>query len=179
MSWDRFLATLTMLHLNTNEEKMSSIRPCYNPLHKIHLVIILTPGYDPLHKICPVINTLTIKFQDVNRPEKVLAIDEAICSLRGCIYFHVYMKGEPHKYGIKTFEMCYSKSGYACTLKHMLAQTIQIQISIAPSMLSTNYTHWWRTGATPFTWTSGFPVRNFLIIYGKFQLSKCNSRLLF
>jgi hypothetical protein len=61
----------------------------------------------------------------------------------------------------------------------MLAQTIQIQISIAPSMLSTNYTHWWRTGATPFTWTSGFPVRNFLIIYGKFQLSKCNSRLLF
>jgi hypothetical protein len=68
-------------------------------------------------KISPVINTLTTKFQDVYRPEDALTIDEAICRFRGHIYFHVYMKRKPHKYGIKIFEMCKLKGGYVCTLE--------------------------------------------------------------
>jgi len=65
MSRDRFLAILTMFHLNNNDEKAARGQP----------------GYDPLFKIWPVIDTLTNKFQDVYTPEEQLTIDEAICPL--------------------------------------------------------------------------------------------------
>jgi hypothetical protein len=68
-------------------------------------------------KIRPVINTLTTKLQDVYRPEEALTIDEAICPLRGRIYFCVFMKGKPHKYGIEIFKMYELKSGYVCTFE--------------------------------------------------------------
>jgi hypothetical protein len=62
MSRDRFLANLTMFHLN-NDAKAARGQP----------------GYDPLFKIRPVIDTHTTKFQDVYTPEEQLTIDEAIC----------------------------------------------------------------------------------------------------
>jgi hypothetical protein len=54
-------------------------------------------------KICHYKYTLTTEFQDVYRPEEALTTDEAICPFRGCIYFCVYMKLKPHKYGIRIF----------------------------------------------------------------------------
>ena len=90
MSRDRFLAILTMFHLNNNDAKAARGQP----------------GYDPLFKIRPVIDTLVPKFQDVYTPEEKLTIDEAICPFRGRIFFRVYIKGKPHKYGIKMFELC-------------------------------------------------------------------------
>jgi len=63
MSQDRFLALLTMLHLNNNDAKAARGQP----------------GYDPLFKIRPIIDTLMTKFQDVYAPEEQLTIDEAIC----------------------------------------------------------------------------------------------------
>jgi hypothetical protein len=65
MSRDRFLAILTMFHLNNKDEKAARGQP----------------GYDPLFKISPVIDTLTNKFRDVYTPEEQLTIDEAICPL--------------------------------------------------------------------------------------------------
>ena len=49
MSWDRFLALLTMLHLNNNDAKAARGQT----------------GYDPLFKIRPIIDTLMTKFRDV------------------------------------------------------------------------------------------------------------------
>jgi len=95
MSRDRFLALLTMFHLNNNDAKAARGQP----------------GYDPLFKIWPVIDTLITKFQDVYTPEEQLTIDKAICPFRGRIFFRVYIKGKPHKYGIKMFELCEAKSG--------------------------------------------------------------------
>jgi hypothetical protein len=46
------------------------------------------------------------KFQIIYLPDEFLTIDEAICAFRGCTHFQVYMKGKPHKYGIKIFELC-------------------------------------------------------------------------
>ena len=80
MSWDRFLALLTMFHLNNNEVK----------------AVIGQPGYDPLFKIRPVIDTLITKFQDVYTPEEQLTINEAIYPFRERIFFRVYIKGKPH-----------------------------------------------------------------------------------
>jgi hypothetical protein len=100
MSRDRFLALLTMFHLKNNDAKAAREQP----------------GYDPLFKIQPVIDTLITKFQDVYTPEEQLTIDEAICPFRGCIFCRVYIKGKPHKYGIKMFELCEAKSGYVYNL---------------------------------------------------------------
>jgi len=63
MSQDRFLALLTMFHLNNNDAKAARGQP----------------GYDPLFKIQPVIDTLITKFQDIYTPEEQLTINEAIC----------------------------------------------------------------------------------------------------
>jgi hypothetical protein len=52
------------------------------------------------------------KFQDVYTPEEQLTIDEAIYPFRGRIIFRVYIKGNPHKYWIKVYELCQAKSGY-------------------------------------------------------------------
>ena len=96
MSRDRFLALLTMFQLNNNDAKA--------PRGQL--------GYDPLFKIPPVIDTLITKFQGICAPEEQLALNEAMCPFRGHIFFHVYIKGKPHKYGIKMFELCEPKSGY-------------------------------------------------------------------
>ena len=101
MSRDRFLALLTMFHLNNNDAKTARGQP----------------GYDPLFKIRPVIDTLITKFQDTYTPEEQMTIDEAICPFRGRIFFRVYIKGKPHKYGIKIFELCEAKSGYVYNLE--------------------------------------------------------------
>ena len=92
---------MTLLHLNNNDAKAARGQP----------------DYDPLFKIRPIIETLVTKFQDVYTPEEQLTIDEAICPFRGRIFFHVYIKGKPHKYGIKMFELCGSKSGYVYNLE--------------------------------------------------------------
>ena len=100
MSQDRFLALLTMFHLNNNDAKVARGQP----------------GYDPLLKIWPVIDTVITKYQDAYTLKEQLGIDEAICPFRGWIFFHVYIKGKPHTYGIKMFELCEAESGYVYNL---------------------------------------------------------------
>jgi hypothetical protein len=60
--------------------------------------------------------TRITKFQDVYTPEEQLTIDLAICPFRGRIFFHNYVKGKPHKYGIKMFVLCEAKSCYIYNL---------------------------------------------------------------
>ena len=99
MSRDRFLALLTMFQLNNYAKAARG-----------------QPGYDPLFKIRPVIDTLITKFQDNYTPEEQLTINEAMCPFRRHIFFHVYIKGKPHKNGMKMFELCEAKSGYVYNL---------------------------------------------------------------
>ena len=46
-----------------------------------------------------------------------MTIDKAICPFRGRIFFRIYIKGKPHKYGIKIFEICEAKIGYIYNLE--------------------------------------------------------------
>ena len=57
------------------------------------------------------------KLQVVYTPEEQLTINEAICPFQGGIFYHVYIKGKPHKNGIKMFELCEAKSGYIYNLE--------------------------------------------------------------
>ena len=95
MSRGRFLTLLIVFQLNNNDAKAARGQP----------------GYGPLFKIQPVIDTLITKFQDVYTPGEQLTINEAISP-----FIRVYIKGKPHKYGIKTFELCEAKSGYVYNL---------------------------------------------------------------
>ena len=101
MSQDRFLALLTMCYENNNDAKAARGQP----------------DYDTLFNIWPVIDTLYTKFQDIYTPEEQLTIDDALCPFQGCIFFHVHIKGKPHKYGIRMFECCEAKSGYVYNLE--------------------------------------------------------------
>jgi hypothetical protein len=89
-----------MFHLNTNDAKAARGQP----------------GYDPLFKIQPVTD-ISQKLQVVYTPEEQLTIDKAISLFQGRIVCHVYIKGKPHKYGIKMFELCEAKSGYVYNLE--------------------------------------------------------------
>jgi hypothetical protein len=121
MSRDRFLAIMTMFHLNNNDAKAARGQP----------------GYDPLFKIRPVIDTLITKFQDVYTPEEQLTIDEAICPFRGRIFFRVYIKGKPHKYGIKMFELVRQKAATSTTWMYILGHILPTQNTTRHSVLLT------------------------------------------
>ena len=43
--------------------------------------------------------------------------NKAICPFRRRIFFCVYIKGKPHKYGIKIFELCEAKRSYIYNLE--------------------------------------------------------------
>jgi hypothetical protein len=101
MSHDRFLAVLTMLHLN-NDAKAARAEP----------------DYDPLFKIRPIIDTLITLFQDVYSPGRTADYRRGNMPIsRPYIFFCVYIKGKPHKYGIKMFELCEAKR--STTWKHI------------------------------------------------------------
>ena len=57
------------------------------------------------------------KLQVVYTPEEQLTIDKTICPFQGRIFYHVYIKGKPHRYGIKIFELCEAKSSYIYNLE--------------------------------------------------------------
>ncbi|UYV82044.1 PGBD5 [Cordylochernes scorpioides] len=73
-------------------------------------------GHDPLYKIRTFLDPLTKKFQCLYSPTQNLTIDEAICPFRGRIRFRIYIKGKPHKYGIKIYHICEANSGYTCDI---------------------------------------------------------------
>jgi hypothetical protein len=93
ISCDTFLLILAKLYVKNND-----IQKCRGQL-----------GYDPLFKICPILHSLTSKFQELYTLEEELTIYEAICTFKGHVFFSVYMK---RKYGIKIFQLCEAKCGY-------------------------------------------------------------------
>ena len=124
------------------------------------------PGYDPLFKIRPIIDTLMTKFQDVYEPEEQLTIDEAICPFRGCIFFRVYIKGKPHKYGIKMFELCEQKVATSTAWKYILGHIPPTQNTTRRSVFLTDCVIKWKERTTVCTWTDGSLVQRSLTIYG-------------
>lgn len=66
------------------------------------------------YTIYRVSSRLTAEFQNVDTSGKFLTIYEAIFTFWGYtyLYFHVYMKGKPHKYETKMFELREAITGY-------------------------------------------------------------------
>ena len=75
-------------------------------------------GYDPLLKVRPLINIIDPRYLSAYAPDKELSIDESMIKFKGRIFFRQYLPAKPTMWGIKTFALCESNTGYG--LKFMV-----------------------------------------------------------
>jgi hypothetical protein len=90
---DRFLAIWTMLHC-VNEEDPS--------LNKS----------DKIYKSRPIFDIIMAKFQQHYVPDAELSLDEGMIPTKNALSIKQYIKDKPIKWGIKTFILCESSTGY-------------------------------------------------------------------
>ena len=69
-------------------------------------------GSPKLFKIYPLLCHLNSKFQEFYLPKQNIAIDESLTLWKGRLSFAQYIPLKASKFGIKTFELCESKTGY-------------------------------------------------------------------
>jgi len=65
-----------------------------------------------LFKIYPVICRLNIKFQTLYLPKQNIATDKSLTLWKGRLSIRHYLQLKASKFGIKTFELCKSRTGY-------------------------------------------------------------------
>jgi len=65
-----------------------------------------------LFKIYPVICHLNIKFQTLYLPHQNIATDESLTLWKGHLSIRQYLPLKASKFGMKTFELCKSRTGY-------------------------------------------------------------------
>ena len=93
MSRDRFQLITAFLHFNDNEKMPNDCD-------------------DKIYKIRPVLDFLVNKWRELYGLGEHIAIDEGMLKWRGRLCFRVYNKDKPTKYGIKSYMLADSKSGY-------------------------------------------------------------------
>ncbi|KAJ8950559.1 hypothetical protein NQ318_015692 [Aromia moschata] len=91
----RFEAIHQNLHFSNNDEFDEASHP--NPR---------------LNKIWPVYDCLVTKFREAITPEKYIAIDESLLLYKGRLGWIQYIPLKRARFGIKTYMLCESKSGY-------------------------------------------------------------------
>ncbi|XP_048012275.1 piggyBac transposable element-derived protein 4-like isoform X2 [Megalobrama amblycephala] len=72
---------------------------------------------DRLYKIRPVLDHLVSKFREMYQPKSNICIDEGMFLWRGRLAFRVYNPQKPIKYGVKSYILCDSDTGYCFNMK--------------------------------------------------------------
>ena len=67
---------------------------------------------DPLCRVKWVFDYLTVRFRRMFTPSDRICIDEGMLLWRGRLQFRVYNPAKPTKYGIKSYILCDSRTGY-------------------------------------------------------------------
>lgn len=80
-------------------------------------------GYDPLHKVRTILDIVDPLYLSVYSPAKEIALDESMIKYKGRIFFRQYLPAKPTKWGIKTFTLCESETGYALKFKVYTGKT--------------------------------------------------------
>ena len=87
-------------------------------------------------KVYPVICHLNIKFQTLYLPNQNIAIDESLALWKGHLPIKQYLPLKASKFGIKNFELCTSRTGYArCFLVYTRKNTVLQSSLITPDTL--------------------------------------------
>ena len=92
---DKFMNILTFFHLCDNDNYVPRGQAEYNPVSKLGTIY----------------SVVIEKFSSVWTPGKNICIDEGMIPFRGKVHFKVY---NPDKYGVKSYQLCDSSSGYCC-----------------------------------------------------------------
>ncbi|XP_077437694.1 N-acetyllactosaminide beta-1,3-N-acetylglucosaminyltransferase 2 isoform X1 [Vanacampus margaritifer] len=96
MPRNRFQLIWSFLHFNDNETHSSD---------------------DKLFKIRPVFNHVVSKFKELFQPGRNICIDEGMMSFQGRLSFKVYNPQKLIKYGIKSYILCDSQTGYCFNMQ--------------------------------------------------------------
>ena len=67
---------------------------------------------DKIYKARPILNHILPKFRHYYIPECEVSLDEGMIPTKNHLSFRQYIKDKPIKWGIKTFILCESKTGY-------------------------------------------------------------------
>lgn len=89
MSEDRFLLTLSNLHLADNSTAVQMGQP----------------GHDALHKLSSFIKMMQQNFL-IYTPERDLSFDEGQCPFKSRVHFREYNPMKLNKFGVKLFQVC-------------------------------------------------------------------------
>lgn len=92
----------------------------------------LTAENSRLYKIEPLVTHFNLRYKQVMRPGKVIAIDESMVPFRGRLKFRQYIPGKRHKYGIKLFKMCDQK-GYTYSFSVYQGKGADQEVSLPTS----------------------------------------------
>lgn len=95
MTGKRFETIKQFLHFSNNDEFDPANHPC-----------------PKLNKIWPIYEELNRKFHESITPEKLVTIDESLLLYKGRLGWVQYIPLKRSRFGIKTFLLCESKSGY-------------------------------------------------------------------
>jgi len=90
---DRFLAIWSLLHCVDERD-------------------VTVDKTDKIYKTRPIVNYLIEKFQFYYIPECELSLDDGMIPTKNSLSMKQYIKDKPIKWGIKTFILCESKTGY-------------------------------------------------------------------
>lgn len=96
MSRNRFQIIWRFLHYNDNALQVAS---------------------DALFKVRPVFDYIVGKFKELYQPGQNICIDEGVMLWRGRLAFKVYNPQKPVKYGIKSYILCDSATGYCFSMQ--------------------------------------------------------------
>lgn len=91
----RFLKIEQYLHVNDAEKE-----PKYG-----------SENYDILYKIRPILKIIE-KFADHYKPQREIAVDEAVIEFQGRCILKQYLRDKPHPWGLKAWCLCESDTGY-------------------------------------------------------------------
>ena len=114
MARDRFLQILRYLHFAD-----STLAPRVD-----------SADYNKLYKIQPFLDLIIPSFQQVYKPTRQLAIDEALIKFKGKVHFREFLPIKPGRFGIKTFTLAESTSGYLVNSKIILVRKAMLSRKI-------------------------------------------------
>ena len=70
------------------------------------------PQYDKSYKVRHFITKVVENWQTSYYPDREVSVDESIIAFKGRTTMMQYMPQKPHKWGLKAWALCESKSGY-------------------------------------------------------------------
>ncbi|XP_054593548.2 piggyBac transposable element-derived protein 4 isoform X2 [Nothobranchius furzeri] len=97
MSRNRFEIIWKFLHYNDNNANLD--------------------GMDKMYKVRPVLDYIVGRFRQMYQPDKNICIGEGMMLWRGCPSFRVYSSQKPVEYGIKSYILCDSATGYCFNMR--------------------------------------------------------------